>query len=93
MKQALCLVGLIDASDRYVAGSATVVQVDDVLDRAAMSTRFLSQNATILVVGDSVFVHRGLLPQRISYGLERTNEDFRDYIKNYGFGLDFRRNN
>lgn len=186
-KQALRLAGLIDAADRYVGGSATVVQVGDVLDRGGdelkilyfleklkreaarsggaiitmngnheimnvegdfrfatkggveefrvwwewfrignkmkslchglekpidpmeglpssfrgvreefhdgfrarvaalrpngpISKRFLTQNVTVLVVGDSVFVHGGLLPEHTSYGLEKINEEVRDWI-------------
>ncbi|RDX85168.1 Shewanella-like protein phosphatase 2, partial [Mucuna pruriens] len=186
-KQALRLAGLIDAADRYVGGSATVVQVGDVLDRGGdelkilyfleklkreaewsggriitmngnheimnaegdfrfatksgveefrvwwewfrignkikslchgletpkdpmvgvpssfrgvrqefhegfrarvaalrpngpIAKRFLSQNVTVLIVGDSIFVHGGLLPQHTSYGLEKINEEVRDWI-------------
>ncbi|KAL9322312.1 hypothetical protein ACSQ67_010365 [Phaseolus vulgaris] len=187
-KQALRLAGLIDAHDRYIGGSATVVQVGDVLDRGGeelkilyfleklkreaarsggrivtmhgnheimnvegdfrfatesgveefrvwwewfragnkikslcqglekpkdpmkgvpssfrgvrkefhdgfrarvaalrpngpIATRFLSQNVTVLVVGDSIFVHGGLLPEHSSYGLEKINEEVRDWVK------------
>ncbi|XP_057957237.1 shewanella-like protein phosphatase 2 isoform X2 [Malania oleifera] len=45
-----------------------------------ISARFLSQNATVLVVGESVFVHGGLLPNHVFYGLERINADVRDWI-------------
>lgn len=45
-----------------------------------ISSRFLSQNLTVLVVGDSIFVHGGLLPQHVTYGLERINEEVRDWI-------------
>ncbi|KAK7273510.1 hypothetical protein RIF29_14562 [Crotalaria pallida] len=45
-----------------------------------ISRRFLSQNVTVLVVGDSIFVHGGLLPQHVSYGLERINEEVRDWV-------------
>ncbi|KAI4306651.1 hypothetical protein L6164_029910 [Bauhinia variegata] len=45
-----------------------------------IATRFLSQNVTVLVVGDSIFVHGGLLPQHVSVGLERINEEVRDWI-------------
>ncbi|KAK7339554.1 hypothetical protein VNO77_20228 [Canavalia gladiata] len=186
-KQALRIAGLIDVSDRYVGGSATVVQVGDVLDRGGdelkilyfleklkreaarsggkiitmngnheimnvegdfrfvtesgveefriwgewfrignkmkslchgletpkdimegvpesfrgvrkefldgfrarvaalrpngpISRRFLTQNVTVLVVGDSIFVHGGLLPHHVSYGLEKINEEVRDWI-------------
>lgn len=46
-----------------------------------ISVRFLSQNQTVLVMGDSVFVHGGLLPEHVLYGLERINEEVRDWIK------------
>ncbi|KAE8648674.1 hypothetical protein Csa_007760 [Cucumis sativus] len=46
-----------------------------------ISGRFLSQNTTVLVVGESVFVHGGLLPGHVSYGLQRINEEVRDWIK------------
>lgn len=49
-----------------------------------ISTRFLSQNVTVLVVGDSVFVHGGLLPDHVYYGLERINEEVRDWINGSG---------
>ncbi|XP_040988060.1 shewanella-like protein phosphatase 2 [Juglans microcarpa x Juglans regia] len=49
-----------------------------------ISSRFLSQNVTVLVVGDSVFVHGGLLPVHVSYGLEKINEEVRDWIKGLG---------
>ncbi|KAH7681218.1 Metallo-dependent phosphatases protein [Dioscorea alata] len=45
-----------------------------------ISTRFLSGNRTVLVVGDSVFVHGGLLETHIDYGLEKINREVRDWI-------------
>lgn len=45
-----------------------------------IARRFLSQNVTVLVVGDSVFVHGGLLKHHVDYGLERINEEVRDWI-------------
>lgn len=47
-----------------------------------ISARFLSKNVTVLVIGDSVFVHGGLLPSHVSYGLDRINEEVRDWILN-----------
>ncbi|KAF9598863.1 hypothetical protein IFM89_031983 [Coptis chinensis] len=44
------------------------------------STRFFSQNSTVLVIGDSVFVHGGLLLNHVSYGLEWINEEVSDWI-------------
>ncbi|KAL7613707.1 shewanella-like protein phosphatase 2 [Lactuca sativa] len=45
-----------------------------------IASRFLSKNLTVLVVGESVFVHGGILPHHVSYGLERINEEVRDWI-------------
>ncbi|XP_057437337.1 shewanella-like protein phosphatase 2 [Lotus japonicus] len=45
-----------------------------------ISRRFLSQNVTVLVVGDSLFVHGGLLPKHVKYGLEKINEEVRDWV-------------
>lgn len=45
-----------------------------------VATRFLSQNQTVVMVGDSVFVHGGLLPMHVDYGLEKVNEEVRDWI-------------
>ncbi|KAG6730598.1 hypothetical protein I3842_01G088900 [Carya illinoinensis] len=49
-----------------------------------ISSRFLSQNVVVLVLGDSVFVHGGLLPEHVSYGLEKINEEVRDWINGLG---------
>ncbi|OWM67881.1 shewanella-like protein phosphatase 2 [Punica granatum] len=45
-----------------------------------IASRFLSPNLTVLVVGESVFVHGGLLAEHVNYGLERINEEVRDWI-------------
>lgn len=46
-----------------------------------ISERFLSTNQTIVVVGESIFVHGGLLPEHVEYGLERVNEDVSNWIR------------
>ncbi|KAL8496748.1 hypothetical protein ACS0TY_020428 [Phlomoides rotata] len=46
-----------------------------------IATRFLSKNQTVVVVGDSVFAHGGLLQKHVLYGLERVNEEVRDWIR------------
>ncbi|KAJ8538541.1 hypothetical protein K7X08_027762 [Anisodus acutangulus] len=46
-----------------------------------ISERFLSKNQTVIVVGDSVFVHGGLLTKHVDYGLEKVNEEVRDWIR------------
>ncbi|KAI3450516.1 hypothetical protein Pfo_007181 [Paulownia fortunei] len=45
-----------------------------------IANRFLSKNQTVVVVGDSVFAHGGLLQKHVFYGLERVNEEVRDWI-------------
>ncbi|PWA87549.1 metallo-dependent phosphatase-like protein [Artemisia annua] len=45
-----------------------------------IATRFLSKNVTVLVVGESVFVHGGILAEHVDYGLEKINNDVRDWI-------------
>ncbi|KAL3506857.1 hypothetical protein ACH5RR_032239 [Cinchona calisaya] len=45
-----------------------------------IAKRFLSRNQTVVVVGDSVFAHGGLLPNHVEYGLEKVNEHVRDWI-------------
>ncbi|KAM0038042.1 putative calcineurin-like phosphoesterase domain, ApaH type, metallo-dependent phosphatase [Helianthus debilis subsp. tardiflorus] len=48
--------------------------------KGPIATRFLSKNLTVLVVGESVFAHGGLLPEHVDYGLEQINNDVRDWI-------------
>ncbi|KAJ0606270.1 putative calcineurin-like phosphoesterase domain, ApaH type [Helianthus annuus] len=45
-----------------------------------IARRFLSKNLTVVVVGENVFVHGGMLPRHVVYGLERINEEVRDWI-------------
>ncbi|KAI3716407.1 hypothetical protein L1987_67266 [Smallanthus sonchifolius] len=45
-----------------------------------IAARFLSKNLTVVVVGESVFVHGGVLPGHVVYGLERINLEVRDWI-------------
>ncbi|KAK4850330.1 hypothetical protein QYF36_005752 [Acer negundo] len=45
-----------------------------------IARRFLSQNVTVLVIGNSVFVHGGLLKYHVDYGFDRINEEVRDWI-------------
>ncbi|KAI3518475.1 hypothetical protein L1887_07261 [Cichorium endivia] len=45
-----------------------------------IASRFLSKNLTVLVVGESVFVHGGILPHHVAYGFERINQEVRDWI-------------
>ncbi|KAG6478307.1 hypothetical protein ZIOFF_061743 [Zingiber officinale] len=42
--------------------------------------RFLAGNQTALVIGESVFVHGGLLQKHVDHGLEKMNEEVREWI-------------
>ncbi|KAJ4976289.1 hypothetical protein NE237_001395 [Protea cynaroides] len=48
--------------------------------KGPISGRFLSNNLTVLVIGESVFVHGGILQKHVFYGLERINEEVRNWI-------------
>ncbi|KAF5733945.1 Calcineurin-like metallo-phosphoesterase superfamily protein [Tripterygium wilfordii] len=45
-----------------------------------IARRFLSKNLTVAVVGDSVFVHGGVLADHVNYGLERINEEVSNWL-------------
>ncbi|CAF1926607.1 BnaC05g14160D [Brassica napus] len=51
-----------------------------------IAKRFLSKNQTVAVVGDSVFVHGGLLAEHVEYGLERMNEEVTSWINGFRGG-------
>uniref|UniRef100_J3N7B9 Calcineurin-like phosphoesterase domain-containing protein n=2 Tax=Oryza brachyantha TaxID=4533 RepID=J3N7B9_ORYBR len=46
-----------------------------------IARRFLADLPTVLVVGDSVFVHGGLLEANVEYGLERINAEVSEWIR------------
>ncbi|CAM6087136.1 unnamed protein product [Calypogeia fissa] len=56
-----------------------------------ISSRFLANHPTVLVVGGSVFVHGGLLPTHIEHGLEKINEETRQWMlgRKEFFGPDY----
>lgn len=39
-----------------------------------VSRRFMARNPAVLQIGSTVFVHGGLLPSHVEYGLERINK-------------------
>lgn len=41
----------------------------------------LSKNPAVLVVNDTVFAHGGLLPQHVTYGLERLNNEVSAWMR------------
>ncbi|CAN1343053.1 Shewanella-like protein phosphatase 2 [Linum perenne] len=45
-----------------------------------MSTKYLSKHLTMAIVGNSVFVHGGLLVHHVKYRLERMNKGVREWI-------------
>lgn len=42
--------------------------------------RELAHNHTVLVINDTVFVHGGLVPEHVEYGLEKLNQDVTDWM-------------
>lgn len=42
--------------------------------------RELAHNHTVLVINDTVFVHGGLVPEHVEYGLENLNQDVTDWM-------------
>ena len=44
------------------------------------SRRFLAPNPVILAIGSTVFVHGGLLPHHVEYGIEKINNETQDWI-------------
>jgi hypothetical protein len=77
-KDPLAFSGLRDSDEAFRARIAAL------RPSGPISRRFLSQNATVLVIGDSIFVHGGLLAKHVEYGLERMNEEVRDWINGLG---------
>jgi hypothetical protein len=47
-----------------------------------LTTRFLAHHPVVLQVGSTVFVHGGLLPRHVDYGVERINEETREWMIN-----------
>lgn len=43
--------------------------------------RLLAQRNTVLIVGTSLFVHGGILPEHVDRGLERMNEEIRAWLR------------
>lgn len=45
-----------------------------------LTSRFLADKNTIVRVGDTFFVHAGLLPHHVDYGLQRINNEARSWV-------------
>jgi hypothetical protein len=43
--------------------------------------RRLSERDLVAIVGDSVFVHGGVLPKHVEYGLDRLNRETREWMR------------
>lgn len=46
----------------------------------AVTTRFLADHPIALQIGATVFVHGGVLPEHAEHGLERINEETREWM-------------
>lgn len=49
--------------------------------------RKLARHKTILQLGDTIFVHGGLLPQYVDYGIERINREYSAWLRGTLFPL------
>jgi hypothetical protein len=45
-----------------------------------ITRRFFAPHPTVLQVGSTLFVHGGVLPSHVEYGLERINRETRDWL-------------
>jgi len=78
--------------------AVTVSEVDSLLDaydpeqRARVAAfrpggvyaKVLARRNTIQIIGDNVFVHGGVLPEHIDYGLDRINRELREWLTGTG---------
>lgn len=46
--------------------------------------RILAERPVVLIIGDNVFVHGGVLPKHVAYGLERSNAEVRSWLLGTG---------
>ena len=46
--------------------------------------RVLAQRNVVLIIGDNVFVHGGVLPEHVAYGIDRTNAEVRAWLLGEG---------
>lgn len=58
----------------------TVARTAALQPGGAVTRRFLAGNPTVLQVGSTVFVHGGVLPQHVAYGLERINAETQEWM-------------
>jgi hypothetical protein len=47
----------------------------------AVATRFFAPHPTVLQVGSTLFVHGGVLPAHVEYGLERINRETEEWLR------------
>ncbi len=46
--------------------------------------KLLAERPVVLIIGDNVFVHGGILPMHLDYGLDRLNQEVRDWLLGLG---------
>jgi DNA-binding protein YbaB len=46
--------------------------------------KVLAQRNTVVIIGQNIFVHGGILPEHVDYGLERLNVELRAWMKGTG---------
>lgn len=55
---------------------------------AHIPARFFASHPTVLQVGSSVFVHGGILPEHVKYGLERINHETQQWLLRQEEGIE-----
>ncbi len=51
--------------------------------------RMLAERNLCVVIGENVFVHAGILPEHLDYGLERMNAEVRAWLSGEGAAVDY----
>lgn len=79
--------GAMNAFDSYAPASPLSIQVDGMSkSRAAAflpgggAALLLSRRPLIVMVGETVFVHGGVTPQHLSYGIDKLNQESKEWM-------------
>jgi len=85
--------GFVDFQDAVaVAEPDSLLLAHDPAQRARVEAfrpggeyaKLLAERPVVLIIGDNVFVHGGILPMHLDYGLDRLNREVRDWLLGLG---------
>ncbi|HEX5131629.1 MAG TPA: metallophosphoesterase [Candidatus Krumholzibacteria bacterium] len=75
----------VDGTDTTLTGYPDSVRARIVAFRpGGRYARVLAERSVVIIIGDNVFVHGGVLPEHIAYGLERINTEVRAWLLGTG---------